>query len=260
MTGKAAEIQKELNELVAKGHLLVYAMADDVNLLEQKSKEALLAKKIELPSFNSDYDPWYSVSIRVVRQLIPDRLDDFVAQYKQEKRKEVGFLTYTISDYLLGLKSTRGVVVVAEPSAALPKLRKQVAILESAKAVLTSKLVDLTEVLQADLFDTELQAAAELVRRGFTRAGGAMAGVVLEAHLKHVCDRHSLRIKKAKPTLSDLNQLLKDSDVIDTPKWRFIQHLTDVRNLCDHHGDREPTKEDVSELVEGVGKVSKTVF
>jgi uncharacterized protein (UPF0332 family) len=83
--------------------------------------------------------------------------------------------------------------------------------------------------------------------------------VVLEKHLSHACDGHSLKSSKKHPSIGDLNQLLKDSGVIDTAKWRFIQHLADLRNLCDHKKDREPTKEDIAELVEGVGSVIKTV-
>jgi hypothetical protein len=260
VAGKATDLEQELAILIGRGYLLAYSMAAELEVLADLEREELKKDGIALLDFASEYDSWYSVALQVVRQLLPDRLDDFIAQYKLEKRKDVDFLTYTVSDYLLGLRTSLGGQLIADGKAALPKMKKQVAILASAKAVLQSKLVDLTEVLQGDLFDNELDAASSLCKRGFVRAAGAMAGVVLEAHLKHVAERHSLKSRKAKPTLSDLNQLLKDNEVVDTPKWRFIQHLTDLRNLCDHHGDREPTKEEVAELVDGVSKVSKTLF
>jgi len=53
--------------------------------------------------------------------------------------------------------------------------------------------------------------------------------------------------------------LLRDNDVIDIPTWRFIQHLADLRNLCTHKRKKEPTKEDVEELINGVEKVIKTI-
>lgn len=37
--------------------------------------------------------------MQVVRQLLPDRYEDFVRQYKNDKRKETDSLTYTISDF-----------------------------------------------------------------------------------------------------------------------------------------------------------------
>jgi len=47
----------------------------------------------------------------VIRQLIPDRLKEFEELYKIKKRKEkeTYYTTYTISDYLLGLRVTRGI-------------------------------------------------------------------------------------------------------------------------------------------------------
>lgn len=114
--------------------------------------------------------------------------------------------------------------------------------------------------MQADIYDSELSAARDLAKKGFTRGGGAISGVVLERHLGHVCALHNLKSRKKHPSISDYYQLLKDNDIIDTPKWRFIQHLGDLRNLCDHNKDREPTKDDVLELVEGVEKIIKTVY
>ena len=56
------------------------------------------------------------------------------------------------------------------------------------------------------------------------------------------------------------NDALKEGGVIDIPQWRFIQRLGDLRNLCDHNKDREPTKDEVAELIDGVDKLTKTVF
>lgn len=190
---------------------------------------------------------------------MPDRLADFVALYKNDKRKDVDYLTYTISDYLINLQTTWGSEVTTDGSAALPKMQNQTSILKSASSRFVSSLFDLKEVLQADLFDSELEAAAELNKKGFTRGAGAVAGVVLEKHLAHICETHDLKTRKKHPTISDYNQMLKDSEVIETSRWRFIQHLGDLRNLCDHKKDRDPDKTDVAELIEGVDKVIKTV-
>ena len=76
----------------------------------------------------------------------------------------------------------------------------------------------------------------------------------------HVCELHKLSSRKKHPSISDFYQLLKENEIIDTPTWRFIQHLGDIRNLCDHNKEKEPTKEDVLDLIKGVEKVIKTVF
>jgi hypothetical protein len=139
-------------------------------------------------------------------------------------------------------------------------MQNQFTILSSAEKRFKSSLFDIKEVLQADIYDSELEAAKDLAKKGFVRGGGAIAGVVLEKHLGHVCSLHNLKTRKKHPSISDFYQMLKDNNIIDTAKWRFIQHLGDLRNLCDHNKDREPTKEDVMELIEGVDKVIKTVF
>jgi hypothetical protein len=260
MSSKFEALKKELAALVRQGNLLYYAMAKDLGKLPEKMKKEFEKHEISLPDFSLDYDTWYSESLRVVKQVIPDRLDDFVKQYKNEKRKEIDFLTYGISDYLLGLQTKRYGEVVADGNAAIPKMQVQNSILKSAEKRFESSLFDIQDVLQADLFDTELEAARGLSKNGFVRAGGAVAGVVLEKHLGHVCENHSLKSRKTYPSIADYYQLLKEADVIDTPKWRFIQHLGDIRNLCDHGKDREPTKEEVLEMIEGIEKVIKTVF
>lgn len=253
-------LKKELDRPVAKGISLSFAMLDSIGGLGDEDKDKLKKNNITLPNFKSDYDAWYTLAMQVVKQVLPDRIDDFIKQYKNEKRKEIDSLTYTVSDFLLGIQTTRGLVVVAEPSAAFPKFEIQLNILKSAQACFDSKILDIKEVLQADIFDSELDAAGELCKKGFVRGAGAVAGVLLEKHLTHICERHNLATGKKTPTINDLNQKLKDGSVIDTPKWRFIQHLGDIRNLCDLSKDREPTKEQVSELIQGVDKVIKTVF
>lgn len=108
------------------------------------------------------------------------------------------------------------------------------AILKSVQSRFESSLFDIRQLAQADLFDSELDAAKELAKNKFSRAAGALAGVVLERHLAEVCDNHAIKIAKKAPAISDLNDALKGADVIDIPTWRSVQHLADIRNLCDH--------------------------
>jgi hypothetical protein len=61
-------------------------------------------------------------------------------------------------------------------------------------------------------------------------------------------------------SISDLNDALKAANVIDVPQWRFVQHLSDTRNLCDHNKNTEPTTEQANDLLAGVKKIVKTLF
>lgn len=253
-------LKKELDKLELKGQLLYYAMVNKDGNLSEETKKVFEEKKFKLPIFKDEYDTWYTESLRIVKQIIPDRENDFIKQYKDEKRKSIDFVTYSIYDYLLGVRTTRGMDVIADSSSAIPKMQHQVSILKSAQKRFDSKLFDIKEVLQADIFDTELDASLELNKKGFVRGAGAIAGVVLEKHLKHVCEIHSLKSRKKHASISDFNQLLKENEKIDTSQWRFIQHLGDIRNLCDHPKDREPNKEDIIDLVKGVEKIIKSVY
>ena len=48
--------------------------------------------------------------------------------------------------------------------------------------------------------------------------------------------------------------------MIDTSAWRKISYLADLRNLCSHKKEVEPTKEQVAALLDGTEWLMKTVF
>jgi hypothetical protein len=217
----------------------------------------------KLTSFESGYQRWYSEAIALVRQTLPDRLQDFLRHYEKPKtRKEITNENYRIEDYLQGIEVTRGYEKekVVEKAAAIPHFQQQLAIVEAAQARFDSSLFDIRQILEADLLDSELDAADYLAKNKFGRAAGALAGVGLERHLGQVCADHKLVISKKTPTIGDFNEALKSGGIIDLPQWRFIQHLADLRNLCDHARTPEPTAEQIADLISGVKKICKTVY
>jgi len=262
METNLSKYQEDLDRLIDHGQLLYYSLALELNVVEERSKKQLLKifEGKELPSFKKEYEAWYSEAMQVIKQVIPDRFQDFIRLYKPDKRKEINFLTYTISDHILGLTTRQYGEVIADGTAAVPKFEQQLSILKSAKRKFESSLFDIRQILQAELFDNELDSARELHKKGFLRGAGAIAGVVLETHLAQVCQNHSISIRKKHPAINDYNEKLKAHEVIDVPSWRRIQHLADLRNLCDHKKKREPTPEDIDELINGVEKVCKSIF
>jgi hypothetical protein len=224
--------------------------------------EAAKAHLDAMLDFKKAYQSWYSECLSLIKQLLPDRLSDFIRLYEKPKgRKDIGFENYRIEDALQGLQVTRhGGEVVADKKSAVPHLDQQVAILESLERRFESSLYDIRQLVQADLLDSELDVARELLKHKFMRAAGAVTGVVLEKHLLEVCTNHTIKITKKHPTIADLNDALRDSSVVETPQWRFHQHLADIRNLCDHNKQKEPTVDQVADLIDGVSKVVKTVF
>jgi hypothetical protein len=116
------------------------------------------------------------------------------------------------------------------------------------------------QLVQADLFDSEIDACRELAAHGFLRAAGAVAGVILERHLRQVAANHGVVVRKKEPTINDLNNKLKTAGVLDVPAWRQFQRLADIRNLCDHNKHREPHKREVDELIDAADRIIRTLF
>lgn len=253
----------DLKKLTEEATLLYYSLANDVldDIAEKrKLKKYLEEHKLTLPNFKSEYEKWYSEALEVIKQILPSRYDDFKRLYKDERRKDVSYLTYTMSDYMIGVRITRGLEIVADEKAAFPKFEQQMKILKAAERRFESSLFEIRQLLQADLFDSEIDTARELLKNGYNRAAGAVAGVVLETHLQQVSVNHNVTVKAKNPTISDYNDALKEAQIVDVPTWRSIQHLADLRNLCDHKRTREPKPEEIEDLINGVAKISKTVF
>lgn len=262
MSSKYDQLKKDLDLLISKGQLLYYTLVNDLGKFDKESLEHLKKEGIKfLSNFKKEYEKWYSESCEIIKTVLPDRLQDFVLYYKREKRKDITYETYTMSDYIIGLQVTRGYVKesVVDTSASITKLEAQKNILESCKRRFESTLFDLVKTIQADLFDSELDAAKSLNKNGYVRAAGAMAGVVLERQLSEICIQHNLKFKKKNLTINDFNEALKTNSIIDIPTWRNIQFLADIRNLCDHDKKQEPKKEQVNDLIEGVNKIIKTI-
>ena len=194
--------KKDLKSHVATGEQLLNAINAEFfpDQFEAETKKKIGAKKAKefiaaLPSFALTYQSWYSEARVLIRQLLPDRLEDFVRHYEKPKaRKNVTFESYRIEDYLQGLSVNRifgsEKEKIVGPEAAIPHFLQQLAILRAVIARFESSLFDIRQLVMADIFDSELDAAAELAKKKFLRGAGATAGVVLEKHLRQVCSNH----------------------------------------------------------------------
>lgn len=247
---KLDQMNAELEGLVREGNEILKALAKDLNSNDDDISRLMLR-----------YQPWFTRALPVVKQLLPDRYDEFVAYYNRDKRKCIDYETYTIRDYLLGLR----VHVGGRPAfnvghAMFSKLTQQVLVLASAGHRLNSALSDIRGLLLADLYDSELASALGLLKSKHLRAAGTVAGVVLESHLRDIVANRGLGCTKKNPALAEYNEALKGAEVVDVPNWRWIQRLADIRNLCCHAKDREPTQDEVTELIAGVEKCVKTLF
>jgi hypothetical protein len=241
------EIKAELKSLLEA--------QDDLITLTKADKDIL--------KFGTKYQHWYSRAYKIVDALAPERLPEFVSYYLIDpKRKVTDAGNYVLQDYIKGIGArTNHLDRPLWDSNNLAGIRvlNQLQILSSLSSRIESVLQDVTGHLFAELQDAELVAAIQL-KKISKRAAGALAGVVLERHLQRTADNHKIAIGKKSPTISDLNDPLKSNGIYDTPIWRKVQLLADIRNLCSHQKTAEPTDEQVDELIAGVNSIVKTVF
>ena len=220
-----------------------------------------LHKEDKKQNFPFVYQRWYTRALKVVDVVAPDRHEEFRLYYEKDpKRKSLGYGTYVIQDYLIG---------VAPDSFHYPNFdtRKQtcqnvfnqLSIIDAINSRVDSVLENIESELLSELQDAELETAKKLVKESI-RAAGSLTGVVLENYLQKLVKTHKITMRKRNPTISDLNELLKKDKIIETPTWRKISYLADIRNLCSHKKEVEPTKEQVLELIDGTNWVIKNVF
>jgi hypothetical protein len=214
-------------------------------LLEQD----MVPEKSPLPSDSGlIYQQWYSAARTIIAKNQPSRLAEFDEVYSPTKKGAEP-----------GIKQLLGKYVAKDEQFRLMDLiNAQFEILAAVPSHLRFSIYDIELTIYSVLMDDELEAARHLISRGFLRPAGALAGVILERHLKTLLRKHTPPIKYSdKATLAQLNDLCKDT-AYDVVTWRKIQHLTDLRNLCDHDKTREPTKDEVTELINGVSAILKT--
>ncbi len=110
-----SRFENDLNALIELGEKLQLSMQRecyqeevDKQLKEHLGKNASSVIK-ELPEFKKDYQRWYSESKALIRQLLPDRLEDFVRHYERPtSRRDITYENYKVIDYLQGLAVKRG--------------------------------------------------------------------------------------------------------------------------------------------------------
>lgn len=246
---KKEELKKELEQLIEEG--------GEIFALARKAKGSDILK------FGMDYQNWYTRALKIVDILANDRLEEFINYYKiDSKRKSLDSQNYVIQDFIMGRRART--IVSTGPlwdinSKTTMRVYNQLQILQSLQTRIDSVLSDVQGSLLSELQDKELATAEDLLKTNL-RAAGSLAGVILENHLQKVMQNHNIPISKKNPTISDMNDPLKSNNIYDHPTWRKVQYLTDIRNLCSHKKDREPTQEEVRELISGVNEIIKKVF
>ncbi len=105
-----------------------------------------------------------------------------------------------------------------------------------------------TSLVQAEVFDSELEQAQTLLDAGYKSPAAVVAGVVLETSLRELCDQHSIAHAK----LDKMNSDLAKAGVYNKLQQKRITALADIRNSAAHGKPEEFSEQDVKDMIRDV--------
>ena len=109
-------------------------------------------------------------------------------------------------------------------------------------------LTTIKNLIQADVFDTELEQARELLNSGYKLAAAVITGVVLETTLRDLCAQEYLTHSK----LDKMNADLAKAGVYNKLQQKRITAIADIRNSAAHGKPEEFSEDDVKNMIRDV--------
>jgi len=106
-------------------------------------------------------------------------------------------------------------------------------------------LNSIRNLVQADVFDNELEQASELHDAGYKLPAAVVAGVVLETTLRQMCTDRSIHIGK----LDKMNADLARAGAYNSLVQKQITALAGIRNSAAHGRPEEFTDSDVANMI-----------
>lgn len=109
-------------------------------------------------------------------------------------------------------------------------------------------LTSVKNLVQAELFDSELDQARELLSSGYKGPAAVVAGVVIETALRDLCDQNGIAHGK----LDKMNADLAKAGIYNKLQQKRITALADIRNSAAHGDWTSFTDQDVTEMIRDV--------
>ena len=106
-------------------------------------------------------------------------------------------------------------------------------------------MTSLKSLIQAEVFDSELEQADELLKSGYKVAAAVIAGVVLETSLRDLCTQKGIPHSK----LDKMNADLAKNGVYNKLQQKRITALADIRNSAAHGKPEEFSENDVKMMI-----------
>lgn len=115
---------------------------------------------------------------------------------------------------------------------------KVTACLRTLKIELENNLLyNVTELINAEIFDTHLESAKHLLEKGYKDAAAVIIGGVLEDKLRQLSSKHNLPLKDNKGkyfTIDPLNNNLYTAGIYNLTVQKEIIPFADIRNNAAH--------------------------
>lgn len=109
-------------------------------------------------------------------------------------------------------------------------------------------LVSYRNLVQAEVFTSELEQADELLKTGYATAAAVIAGVVLETSLRDLCTTHEI----GHGSLNKMNDDLARAGVYNGNQKKQITSLSAIRNSAAHGKPDEFTADQVRGMIDDV--------
>ncbi|HEV2111390.1 MAG TPA: hypothetical protein VGT99_08555 [Gammaproteobacteria bacterium] len=203
--------------------------------------------------FEERYQSWYSRVLPLMKQLAQDRYAEFQSFYVVDHRYPWGDTSaYVIQDYLRGRESDDA----GEETARC--FKNQLAILKSILDRLTWGQMDTADQAERGLQLAFLETARSLMNIN-ERSAGALAGTVLETHLKKVAVTYRLKFRKQTPSIREYVEGLKTAKVLDIAAHSQAIWLAEIDTRSRSEGE-SPTKQQVRDLIDGARWLITNVF
>ena len=103
-------------------------------------------------------------------------------------------------------------------------------------------------MIQAEVFDDELEQATELLNSGYHSAAAVISGTVLESTLRSQCLAQNIPLGK----LDKMNADLTKAGVYNSLVQKRITAMAAVRNSAAHGKNNEFTSADVKSMIDEV--------
>lgn len=111
-------------------------------------------------------------------------------------------------------------------------------------------------LVQAEVFDNELDQAKELLSSGYAAAAAVIAGVVLETTLRNMCRDNGILLGK----LDKMNADLTKQGVYNSLTQKRITALAGVRNSAAHGKTEEFSKDDVNSMINEIERFVASIL